>query len=121
MSVVQVTPGVKMVKHGQIFSADTQAVFYNWKQKPIQRMLDFDYLCGAQSSCASIKNMNAVISFCLPLRALAASARSLLYSQTPLLPAQRCKCKPAGKRHSLSQASLKKHGVVVSQVAVYLQ
>lgn len=35
-----------MVKHGQIFSADTQAVFYNWKQKPIQRMLDFDYLCG---------------------------------------------------------------------------
>ena len=35
-----------MVKHGQIFSKDTQAVFYNWKQKPIQRMLDFDYLCG---------------------------------------------------------------------------
>lgn len=35
-----------MVKHGQILSADTQAVFYNWKQKPIQRMLDFDYLCG---------------------------------------------------------------------------
>lgn len=46
MSVVQATPGLKMVKHGQIFSADTQAVFYNWKQKPIQRMLDFDYLCG---------------------------------------------------------------------------
>ena len=35
-----------MVKHGQIFSSETQAVFYNWKQKPIQRMLDFDYLCG---------------------------------------------------------------------------
>lgn len=35
-----------MVKHGQIFSPETQAVFYNWKQKPIQRMLDFDFLCG---------------------------------------------------------------------------
>ena len=60
-----------MVKHGQIFSADTQAVFYNWKQKPIQRMLDFDYLCGAQSTCASMKNMNAVISFaCLCVHSL---------------------------------------------------
>ncbi len=44
-----------MVKHGQIFSADTQAVFYNWKQKPIQRMLDFDYLCGKQSSVCIMK------------------------------------------------------------------
>ena len=35
-----------MMKHGQIFSPETQAVFYNWKQKPIQRMLDFDFLCG---------------------------------------------------------------------------
>jgi len=91
-----------MVKHGQIFSADTQAVFYNWKQKPIQRMLDFDYLCGAQSSCASINNVHAVISFCLPLRALAASASSLLYAQTPNLAAQSCNRKPTGTRHSLS-------------------
>lgn len=35
-----------MVRHGQIFSPETQAVFYNWKQKPTQRMLDFDFLCG---------------------------------------------------------------------------
>ena len=31
---------------GQIFSKDTQAIFYNWKQNPVQRMLDFDFLCG---------------------------------------------------------------------------
>lgn len=31
---------------GQLFSKDTQAVFYNWKEKPVQRMLDFDFLCG---------------------------------------------------------------------------
>lgn len=32
--------------HGQLFSKDTQAIFYNWKEKPVQRMLDFDFLCG---------------------------------------------------------------------------
>ena len=32
---------------GQIFSRDTQAIFYNWKPNPVQRMLDFDFLCGA--------------------------------------------------------------------------
>jgi len=101
VSVVQATPGLKMVKHGQIFSADTQAVFYNWKQKPIQRMLDFDYLCGARSFYASIKNIKAVISFCLPLRALTASASSLLYTQTPILAAQSCSRKPIRKRDSL--------------------
>lgn len=31
---------------GQIFSRTTQALFYNYKQLPIQRMLDFDFLCG---------------------------------------------------------------------------
>ncbi len=31
---------------GQLFSKDTQAIFYNWKQLPVQRMLDFDFLCG---------------------------------------------------------------------------
>lgn len=31
---------------GQLFSKDTQAIFYNWKEKPVQRMLDFDFLCG---------------------------------------------------------------------------
>ncbi|KAK9803247.1 hypothetical protein WJX73_009672 [Symbiochloris irregularis] len=34
---------------GQIFSRDTQAIFYNWKPNPVQRMLDFDYLCGRQT------------------------------------------------------------------------
>ncbi len=85
-----------MVKHGQIFSADTQAVFYNWKQKPIQRMLDFDYLCGVQSSCVSIKNVHAVISFRLPLRA---SASSLLHAQIPNMAAQSCNRKPQTNRH----------------------
>jgi hypothetical protein len=31
---------------GQLFSRTTQALFYNYKQLPIQRMLDFDFLCG---------------------------------------------------------------------------
>lgn len=35
-----------MSAFGQIFSRDTQAVFYNWKPGPVQRMLDFDFLCG---------------------------------------------------------------------------
>lgn len=33
---------------GQLFGPSTQAIFYNWKQLPVQRMLDFDYLCGEQ-------------------------------------------------------------------------
>jgi hypothetical protein len=36
----------KMVAFGQIFSRETQAIFYNWKPNPVQRMLDFDFLCG---------------------------------------------------------------------------
>lgn len=35
-----------MFQIGQLFSKDTQAVFYNWKEKPVQRMLDFDFVCG---------------------------------------------------------------------------
>ncbi|BDA50082.1 ATP-citrate synthase beta chain protein 1 [Coccomyxa sp. Obi] len=35
-----------MGSFGQIFSKDTQAIFYNWKANPVQRMLDFDFLCG---------------------------------------------------------------------------
>ncbi|CAI5518151.1 unnamed protein product [Closterium sp. Naga37s-1] len=31
---------------GQLFSKNTQALFYNYKQNPVQRMLDFDFLCG---------------------------------------------------------------------------
>eukprot|EP00882_Tetradesmus_deserticola_P034023 GHRQ01038915.1.p1 GENE.GHRQ01038915.1~~GHRQ01038915.1.p1 ORF type:complete len:327 (+),score=119.56 GHRQ01038915.1:166-1146(+) len=31
---------------GQLFSKETQAIFFNWKEKPVQRMLDFDFLCG---------------------------------------------------------------------------
>ncbi|CAM6089071.1 unnamed protein product [Calypogeia fissa] len=33
---------------GQLFSRTTQALFYNYKQSPIQRMLDFDFLCGRE-------------------------------------------------------------------------
>ena len=39
-----------MGEFGQLFSADTQAVFFNWKEKPVQRMLDFDFLCGEHSA-----------------------------------------------------------------------
>lgn len=28
-----------------LFSRDTQAIFYNYKPAPVQRMLDFDYMC----------------------------------------------------------------------------
>lgn len=31
---------------GNLFSKSTQAIFYNWKEKPVQRMLDFDFVCG---------------------------------------------------------------------------
>lgn len=33
---------------GEIFSRSTQAVFFNLKPAPIQRMLDFDYVCGEE-------------------------------------------------------------------------
>jgi len=29
----------------KLFSSDTQAIIYNFKPNPVQRMLDFDYLC----------------------------------------------------------------------------
>ncbi|KAF2592723.1 hypothetical protein F2Q70_00044875 [Brassica cretica] len=35
---------------GQLFSRTTQALFYNYKQLPVQRMLDFDFLCGRSIS-----------------------------------------------------------------------
>ncbi|KAL1334935.1 hypothetical protein AAHE18_11G213100 [Arachis hypogaea] len=42
---------------GQLFSSNTQALFYNYKQLPIQRMLDFDFLCGRETpSVAGIIN-----------------------------------------------------------------
>ncbi|KAG6726289.1 hypothetical protein I3842_02G073900 [Carya illinoinensis] len=42
---------------GQLFSRTTQALFYNYKQLPIQRMLDFDVLCGRETpSVAGIIN-----------------------------------------------------------------
>lgn len=42
---------------GQLFSRSTQALFYNYKQLPIQRMLDFDFLCGREiPSVAGIIN-----------------------------------------------------------------
>ncbi|KAG9457837.1 hypothetical protein H6P81_002345 [Aristolochia fimbriata] len=45
---------------GQLFSRNTQALFYNYKQLPIQRMLDFDFLCGREiPSVAGIINPGA--------------------------------------------------------------
>ncbi|PNH09689.1 ATP-citrate synthase beta chain protein 2, partial [Tetrabaena socialis] len=34
---------------GDAESAQTQAIFYNWKEKPVQRMLDFDFVCGRET------------------------------------------------------------------------
>lgn len=33
----------------RLFSASTQAIMYNWKPLPVQRMLDFDYLCKRET------------------------------------------------------------------------
>ncbi|GJW47673.1 ATP-citrate synthase beta chain protein 2 [Tanacetum coccineum] len=45
---------------GQLFSRTTQALFYNYKQLPIQRMLDFDLLCRRETpSVAGIINPGA--------------------------------------------------------------
>ncbi|KAM0948457.1 putative ATP citrate synthase [Dioscorea sansibarensis] len=45
---------------GQLFSKNTQALFYNYKQLPVQRMLDFDFLCGRETpSVAGIINPGA--------------------------------------------------------------
>ncbi|KAJ1380588.1 Succinyl-CoA synthetase-like [Sesbania bispinosa] len=42
---------------GQLFGRNTQALFYNYTQLPIQRMLDFDFLCGRETpSVAGIIN-----------------------------------------------------------------
>lgn len=48
---------------GQLFSRTTQALFYNYKQSPVQRMLDFDFLCGknifCRAACISLKSQVA--------------------------------------------------------------
>lgn len=33
-------------RSGQLFSRETTAIFYNYKRNPIQRMLDFDFICA---------------------------------------------------------------------------
>eukprot|EP01100_Stratorugosa_tubuloviscum_P014193 TRINITY_DN744_c0_g1_i5.p1 TRINITY_DN744_c0_g1~~TRINITY_DN744_c0_g1_i5.p1 ORF type:complete len:613 (+),score=320.44 TRINITY_DN744_c0_g1_i5:700-2538(+) len=34
-----------ITENGQLFNRTTQAIIYNFKIEPVQRMLDFDYLC----------------------------------------------------------------------------
>eukprot|EP00198_Chlamydomonas_reinhardtii_P012618 XP_001701955.1 ATP citrate lyase, subunit B [Chlamydomonas reinhardtii] len=34
---------------GQLFNKETQAIFFNYKEKPVQRMLDFDFVCGRET------------------------------------------------------------------------
>lgn len=36
----------KALTDGALFSRDTTAIFYNYKRNPVQRMLDFDYICA---------------------------------------------------------------------------
>ncbi len=40
----------------ELFSCTTKAIFFNYKRQPIQRMLDFDYICGREtpSVCAIV-------------------------------------------------------------------
>ena len=45
------TPAANMVHLGRLFSPDTSCIFYNFKDKPVQRMLDFDFVCGAFVCC----------------------------------------------------------------------
>jgi len=48
---------VSTMSTGQLFSRTTQALFYNYKQSPVQRMLDFDFLCGRETpSVAGVIN-----------------------------------------------------------------
>jgi hypothetical protein len=44
--LLQRCEGLSAMATGQLFSRSTQALFYNYKQSPVQRMLDFDFLCG---------------------------------------------------------------------------
>lgn len=46
---------------GQLFSRNTQALFYNYKQLPIQRMLDFDFLCGVYQSVSALNPLLFVL------------------------------------------------------------
>lgn len=47
-----------------LFNKDTQAIFWNNDAKPIQRMLDYDYLCGRSSpSIAAIVQPSKPASF----------------------------------------------------------
>lgn len=48
---------------GQLFSRTTQALFYNYKQLPIQRMLDFDFLCGVYQILILISKVILLVFF----------------------------------------------------------
>jgi hypothetical protein len=93
---------------GQLFSKETQAIFYNWKEKPVQvgcgwcqwptqherdkhtktdpdhcpchsqRMLDFDFLCG---ECCCIWIINCMCVHLEPCRARAAAGQLLHQAQ----------------------------------------
>ncbi|RRT84817.1 hypothetical protein B296_00003201, partial [Ensete ventricosum] len=67
---------------GQIFSQNTQALFYNYKQLPVQRMLDFDFLCGSiEAACAAHPTADVFINFA-SFRSAAASSMSALIQPT---------------------------------------
>lgn len=40
---------------GQLFNKETQAIFFNYKEKPVQRMLDFDFVCGRLSLARALE------------------------------------------------------------------
>jgi hypothetical protein len=63
---------------GQLFSKETQAIFFNYKEKPVQRMLDFDFVCG-----------RGTLHVAFPLSLLSAFARALLERSGAALAARR--------------------------------
>lgn len=74
---------------GQLFSKDTQAILYNYKQKPVQRMLDFDFLCGERRAGSGEEETKARrvasdLAHCCALRAAACGMRSSTAPHCPI-------------------------------------
>eukprot|EP00736_Rhodelphis_marinus_P013809 Rmarinus@m.12153 len=56
--------GIDWTPPTNLFSKQTQAIFYNFKPKPVQRMLDFDWVCQRPTrSIAGLVQPGAALSF----------------------------------------------------------
>lgn len=60
MTVLGMTSLSATARAGALFSPDTTAIFYNYKRNPVQRMIDFDFICGrSKPSVAAIVSPGA--------------------------------------------------------------